>query len=298
MRVLIVGCGYVGLPLGAELVRLGHEVYGLRRSRGAEGELKAAGLKPLFADVSDAASLVGLPQEFDWVVNTVSSTRGGSEDYRRVYWEGTRNLVQWLSGGPLLKFVYTSSTGVYGQNDGSVVDEGSPTTPETETGRILVETEGLLRAAAQAGFPAVILRLAGIYGPGRGYYFKQFLAGEPIPPGAEGRILNMVHQEDVAGAIIAALERGRAGEVYNVVDNEPTTLLRFYQWMSQELGRPMPLAAPDVPVVSSKRGPSNKIVSSHRLKAGLGYHFRHPTFREGFAAEVAAVRRARQDRAG
>lgn len=294
MRVLIVGCGYVGLPLGAELVRMGHEVYGLRRSRGAEGELNAAGLKPLFADVSDPASLTVLPREFDWVVNSVASTRGGPEDYRKVYLEGTRNLIQWLSGSPLLKFVYTSSSGVYAQNDGSLVDETSPTLPETETGRVLVETEGLLRAAAQVGFPAIILRLAGIYGPGRGYYFKQFVAGEPIPPGAEGRILNMVHQEDVAGAIIAALERGRAGEVYNVVDDEPTTLLQFYQWMSQELGRPMPLAAAGATSVLSKRGPTNKVVSNGRLKAGLGYRFSYQTFREGFAAELAAVRRERQ----
>ncbi len=138
-----------------------------------------------------------------------------------MYLQGTRNLIEWLGAAPLKKFVYTSSTSVYGQNDGSVVKESSPTEPAAETGKILVETERVLLAAARkeiprpvdelctpespgkdgplttalspsegergntrppsdnprfvgTGFPAVILRLAGIYGPGRGYWFKQY----------------------------------------------------------------------------------------------------------------------------
>src|SRR6185503_7491488 len=96
MRVLIVGCGYVGLPLGAELVRQGHEVFGLRRTGSAEPELRANNITPLVADITQFAGLVKLPGPFDWVVNTVSSTKGGVEAYRQVYLEGTRNLVAWL----------------------------------------------------------------------------------------------------------------------------------------------------------------------------------------------------------
>ena len=129
MRVLIVGCGYVGLPLGAELVRLGHEVFGLRRSASAENELKAAGIKPLVADITRPDELARLPRDFDWVVNCVSSTGGDAEDYRQVYLQGTRNLIEWLSAAPPKKFVYTSSTSVYGQTDGSQVKETSPTEP-------------------------------------------------------------------------------------------------------------------------------------------------------------------------
>src|SRR5208282_363610 len=110
MRVLIVGCGYVGLPLGAELVRLGHEVSGLRRSASAQNELKPAGIKPLIADITQPDEPAGLPRDFDWVVHCVSSTGGNSEDYRRVYLQGTRNLIAWLATAPPKKFVYTSST--------------------------------------------------------------------------------------------------------------------------------------------------------------------------------------------
>ena len=89
MKCLIVGCGYVGLPLGAELVRLGHEVFGLRRSASAEGELKAAGIQPLIADITQPETLAKLPREFDWVVNCVASRGGSAEDYRQIYLEGT-----------------------------------------------------------------------------------------------------------------------------------------------------------------------------------------------------------------
>src|SRR3954447_13915152 len=97
MRVLIIGVGYVGLPLGAELVRRGHEVFGLRRTSGGKAELKAAGVKPLLADVTDPASLQRLPTEWDWVINTVSSNRGGLQDYDDVYLKGTRNVLAWLA---------------------------------------------------------------------------------------------------------------------------------------------------------------------------------------------------------
>src|SRR5512141_1911725 len=97
MRVLIVGCGYVGLPLGAALVRQGHEVSGLRRSREAAPTLLAAGIKPLVADISDSTQLARLPGPFDWVINLVASNHGGVEEYRQVYLQGSRNLVEWLT---------------------------------------------------------------------------------------------------------------------------------------------------------------------------------------------------------
>src|ERR1017187_407874 len=109
MRVLIVGCGYVGLPLGAELVRLGHEVFGLRQSASAESELKAAGIQPFFGDVTKPETLAKLPRELDWVVNCVAAG-GSAEDYRRVYLQGTYNLIEWLAPNPPKKFIYTSST--------------------------------------------------------------------------------------------------------------------------------------------------------------------------------------------
>jgi nucleoside-diphosphate-sugar epimerase len=290
MRVLIIGCGYVGLPLGAELVRQGHMVAGLRRTLINAEELTAVGIQPLAADITKHDQLNRLPADYDWVINCVSAGGGGAESYRATYLEGTRNLIEWLSRAQPQKFVYTSSTGVYGQNDGLPVDEGCPTEPESETGRILVATERLLLDAyQQLAFPAIPLRIAGIYGPGRGYWLKQFLSGEAKLEGDGGRWLNMIHRDDVVGGIIAALERGRPGEVYNLADDRPVTQLELFQWLAKKLGRPMPPAVAEAPS-ARKRGATNKQVLNRKLKSELGYRLKYPTFREGYAAEMIAAR--------
>ncbi len=293
MKCLIVGCGYVGLPLGAELVRLGHEVFGLRRSASAEKELKAADLKPLVADITKPGDLVRLPRDFDWVVNCVSSTGGDAEDYRQVYLQGTRNLVEWLSTTPPKKFVYTSSTSVYGQTDGSQVKESSPTEPVAETAKILLETEKLLLAAvADRKVPALILRVAGIYGPDRGHWFKQFLKNEARIEGDGLRFLNMIHRDDLIGCIIAALKNGRAGEIYNAVDDEPVSQANFFQWLAATVGKYPPPSVPENPVENRKRGVTNKRVLNRRLKMELGYQFKYPNFRKGYTAELLRLERA------
>ena len=223
----------------------------------------------------------------------MSASGGGAEEYREVYLQGTRNLVEWLGAAPK-KFVYTSSTSVYGQNDGSLVKETSPTEPAAETGKMLVETEQvLLTAARQQKFPAVIFRVAGIYGPGRGYWFRQYLKNEARIEGTGARILNMIHRDDVVGAIIAALKSGRPGEVYNAVDDEPVSQLNFFQWLSGPLGKELPPSLPEDTDAEHKRGVTNKKVSNRRLKMELGYQFKYPTFRQGYTAEIL-----RRDRAG
>lgn len=289
MRVLIVGCGYVGLPLGAELVRLGHEVSGLRRDPTAERELTNAGIRPLFADITDQATLEKLPRDFDWVVNCTACGGGGEEAYRQVYLDGNRNLIDWLAGSQLKKFVYTSSTSVYGQNDGSLVIESSQTDPVAPTAKVLVEAEKLLLAAAQKTFPAVILRVAGIYGPGRGHALKQFLSGEARIEGNGSRRFNMIHRTDVIGAIIAALTHGVPGEIYNAADNEPVTQLNFFSWLAAELNRPLPPAVPADAAASRKRGVTNKRVCNAKLRSELGYEFLFPDFRSGYIAEIARL---------
>jgi len=287
MRVLIVGCGYVGLPLGAELVRQGHEVFGLRRDASARVTLEAAGIRPLSADITNAGELARLPREFEWVVNCAASGGGTAEDYRRLYFDGTRNLLDWLQPSPPRKYVYTSSTSVYAQNDGSIVTEADPATPDTETGKVLRATENLLLAAvAEKQFPAVILRVAGIYGPERGFWLKQFLTNEAKLEDGGQRFLNMIHRDDVLGAIIAALKHGRAGSILNAVDDEPVSQLKFFEWLAARLGKPLPPADPEDRGEPRKRGATSKRVSNLQLKKELGYEFRYPTFRQGYEAEI------------
>ena len=286
MRVLIVGCGYVGLPLGAELAEQGHKVFGLRRSAVADAELKRARITPWHADISKPETLAALPANFDWVVNCAASGGGGADEYRQLYLNGNRNLVAWLAGS-VKKFIYTSSTGVYGQNDGSLVDETSSAHPTMDTAKVLVETEQLLLTAARENnFPAMVMRVAGIYGPGRGYLLKQFLNGDARIEGDGSRMMNMIHREDLIAAIIAGLERGQPGEIYNAADDEPVSQKDFFTWLAGVLKKELPPVIPANAEAGRKRGITNKRVSNRKLKTELNVQFRFPTFREGYAEEI------------
>ena len=308
MRALIVGCGYVGFSLGAELARRGHEVFGLRRSTSSDDALKAAGIVPLRGDITQPESLKQLPRDFDWVVNCVASGGGDAEEYRQLYLHGMRNLIEWLvpgsaglwpasssnnpaatrrQDGGAPRVIYTSSTGVYGQNDGSLVDETRSTEPATETASVLVQAEKVLLAAGvERQFPAIVLRAAGIYGPERGYLLKQFLRSEARIEGSGARILNMIHRDDLIGAIIAALERGRAGEIYNVVDDAPVSQLEFFKWLAAKLDKPLPPTAAEDSTTPRKRRLTNKRISNAKLKAELGFEFQHPDYRAGYSSEI------------
>ncbi len=283
MRVLIAGCGYVGCRVGAELSRLGHSVWGLRRTGSEDSTLRAAGIAPVHADLTRPETLADLDPDYDHVVHCVAASGGGVAEYERVYYEGTQNLVSWLRTAQLAKLVFTSSTSVYGQTDASWVDENSPTKPSAATAEVIVRTELLLRElAAKSNLPAVILRVAGIYGPGRCYWLDQVRTGAARRETAP-RYLNMIHRDDVAGAVLAALELGRPGLVYNVADDEPVEQRVLLEWIAGFLKQPAP-AESDVPGSSSKRGWSNKRISNRRLKAELRYRLIYPTFREGYAA--------------
>ena len=286
-------------------MRQGHQVCGLRRT--AADTIRAAGVTPLMGDITRLETLAGLPRDFDWVVNCAATGGGGLEDYRRLYLEGTRNLMKWLvppfsskdskpglrHAGGVPRYVYTSSTGVYGQNDGSLVDETSATEPASETAQVLVATEKLLLATArESNVAAMILRASGIYGPDRGYLLKQFLQGEASIEGAGSRMLNMIHRDDLIAVIIAALERGRPGEVYNVVDDEPVSQLDFFRWLATTLNKPMPPVLTEETDVPRKRGLTNKRISNRKLHAELGVELKFPDYRSGYASEIQRMGRA------
>lgn len=288
MRVLIVGCGYVGVALGKELVREGHEVFGVRRSAEKLDQLIAAGIQPLALDVSDRAALAPLPTNVDVVVNSIASSRGDESDYRRTYLESNRNLIDWLPSS-LRAFVYTSSTGVYAQNDASIVTEESPAEPDSPTSQVLIETEQLLLSTArERSAPTMILRCAGIYGPERGYWLRQFLAGEARIEANGERWLNMIHRDDMVRAIIAAFEHGKPGEIYNVVDDEPVQQRTVFNWLAERLKKPMPPVSTGA-ASPGRRAATNKRVSNQKLRLALRCELKYPTFREGYAAELARL---------
>lgn len=290
MRVLIIGCGYVGLPLGQHLAKGGHEVHGVRRSESGREELRRAGILPIIADVADPGRMGALGHGWDWVVNLVSSSKGGVGEYERVYVGGARLLLSHFRDAPPARYLHASSTSVYGQADGSWVDEASPAEPKAQTSQLLLQAESiLLQAGRDFSFPAIVARIAGIYGPGRGHLLKQFLQGEAMLHGEGSRWLNMIHLADLVAALAALLEHGAPGEIYNVADDEPTTERAFFEWLSARLSRPMPPTAPVEALAGRKRGQTSKRVANGKLKSATNLTLRHPTFREGYGAELLGL---------
>ncbi len=277
MRLLVAGCGYVGTALGKLLASDGHTVYGLRRNPAS----LPYPIRPVAADLSSMLAPETLPEELDFVFYTASA--GGSEDatYRALYVDGPRNLMGALSyqRTNIRRVFFTSSTGVYAQTKGEWVDETSPTEPETHTGRRLLEGE---RMVSEGPFPATVIRLAGIYGPGRTRSIGRAL-NTPLEDGPPV-YANRIHRDDCAGALRHLMLLPDPAALYLAADYEPADRRTVAGWLSARLGRPLPGASP--PGARHRR--TNKRCSNARLVAS-GYEFLYPTFREGFAGLLDEV---------
>lgn len=276
-RILIAGCGDVGCRLGRRLVDRGDTVWGLRR----HPERLPSGLLALAADLTDPGTLVDLPGDLDAVVYTAAADGTSDAAYRRTYVEGVDHLLTVLEGrsSPPRRFLFTSSTAVYGQSEGEWVDEGSPTEPRGFTGRRLLEGEERCRAGS---IPSVSLRLGGIYGPGRTRLLRQVASGEAVCPEGPPLYTNRIHSEDAAGALEHLLELPDPEPCFVGVDTEPADLCEVLRFLARRLGvEPPTMAARD----EVRRRGGNKRCSSRRLAAS-GYRFRFPTYREGYEALI------------
>lgn len=287
MRALILGCGYVGSALGQRLVDDHHEVIGVTRSPDSVRPLEQLGIVPRIADISSAAGArAACEGDADVVVFSVSS-RGG--DYQKTYVDGLRQTLAALRGQPPRLFIYTGSTSVYAQTDGGWVSEQSPAEPPNPNGRCLLQTERLLAgAAAGEKFAAVVLRLSGIYGPGRHAWLDRLRTGATSLLGVPDQWLNQIHRDDVVAAILHLIHREKitAGlRILNVSDNTPVLRRDYIGWVCEQLGRPIPGSAAAVetaPAHGRERAAANRRISNRALR-DLGWAPAYPSFREGLA---------------
>ena len=269
-RIIIAGCGFVGLATARLFHGAGWEVFGLTHSIESANALASEPFPAAPCDIADLAAVKSVAGKFgrepDAIIHCASSGRGGAAAYRGVYLDGARNLLDALAPK---RFLFTSSTSVYAQADGGSVTEESPADPPRETGRILRETEQLVLARG-----GIVARLAGIYGPGRSVLLRKFFSGEAVIEGDGRRFVNQVHRDDIATALHVLAERG-AAEIYNVCDNEPATQREIYEWLAARFAKPLPPTGPIDP--NRKRGWTNKRVSNARLRA-LGWSPKYGSF--------------------
>jgi len=269
-RVLIAGCGYVGSAAAKLFAQADWEVSGWTRTQGSSKRAIADATSIRAVDITDVDTVRRNCFEADLVVHCASA---GSDSYRRVYRDGAANLVDCF---PNARIIFTSSTSVYGQRDGSWVTEESITEPLSENAKILLEAENLVLA-----HKGIILRVAGIYGPGRSFFLRSVI--ERTAPSGD-RIVNQVHRDDVASAIFFLAQRDdiTGPQIFNVIDNVPTSRSEILSWLATRLNLPAPSLSG---AIESKRGNSNKRVSNAKLRA-LGWAPRFPSYIEGFDFSV------------
>lgn len=301
MKVLIAGCGYVGTALGAELVKAGHEVWGLRRDLDAARALGKDGIRPVVANLLRMDTLKNLPGA-DTVVLCQAPSRKNDE-YRETYFEATKNLLDAVrtplegaqgrtQGPPLRRILLISSTSVYSVTDGSWVNEATDPTSGShadiesrENAKTLLSQERLILSS---GHPAVVLRLAGIYGPGRNRV-RSILEGR-VQPVLSDVYMNRIHLTDIVRGIRLLLDKGPSGEIYLGADDAPSTRREFYTWVFEKLSMTIP------PSPEPGRGDplgrpyatSNKRCSNGKIKE-LGLRFRYPSYREGYQPLIEEV---------
>ncbi|PAU61365.1 NAD(P)-dependent oxidoreductase [Pseudomonas sp. PIC25] len=274
--VLIAGCGDVGSRLGEALAVDGWRVYGVRRNVAAlprsilpvAGDLQAPQTPP---DWPDGA--------LDYLVYSAAASQHDEAGYRATYVDGLRHVLAWLAqrGQRPRRLLFVSSSGVYAQQGGEWVDEASPAEAESYSGRVMREAE---RIALTCGIPATVVRLTGIYGPGREWLLNQVRQGYRVasePP----LFANRIHRDDAAGLLAFLLRADAAGtalaDCYLGVDDTPAPLQEVVAWLRERLGVTGWAEEATVRRAGSKR------CSNARARA-LGWMPRYPSYREGYAA--------------
>ena len=274
--LLIAGCGDVGGRLGQQLNAVGWTVYGLRRSVSQLPE----GIRPVAGDLHNDACPAAWPTEsLDYLVYCAAATEHDEAGYRAAYVDGLRHVLGWLAqhGQQPKRVLFVSSSGVYGQQHGDWVDETSPAEAENYSGRIMREAEQL---ALHSALPASVVRLTGLYGPGRQWLLNQVRQGYRVAsePPLYG---NRIHVDDAAGLLAFLLQADASGvaleDCYIGVDDEPAPLHEVVAWLREQLHVSHWSEGSTVRRAGSKR------CSNARARA-LGWTPQYPTFREGYRA--------------
>ncbi len=280
--ILLVGCGDIGSHLGVTLAAAGHHCFGLKRNANS---LPAA-ITPIRADVTDADSLRHLPPALDYLVYSVAASGFDADTYHKVYVEGLANTLQALTQQAITprRILFVSSTATYHQRDGEWVDETSATEPSSFSGQSMLAAEKRLTDSA---FTGTSVRFSGIYGPGRErllQWVRQGVFCSSTPP----HYSNRIHRDDCVGVLQHLIEQDLAGQplanLYIASDPTPSPFHEVLGWLRSALQIRTPLQSDDL---AKRIRTGSKRCNSQRLQDS-GYHFRYPSYREGFRERIQA----------
>jgi len=281
MNVLIAGCGDVGNALAALLLKNGHLVYGLKRDTSTLPKEVLA----IKADLTNPDTLTGLPENIDTLVFMPTPGKRDQAAYEAIFHDGWRNLWNALKQ-PSARTILVSSTAVYGQSDGSIVNEETAAEPSRFNGKALLQME---RLAADCTGSLVVARVSGIYGPGREGMIRlatsKGLEVQKSPP----VFTNRIHRDDVAAALMHLMLLDEPQDLYLVSDDLPVAKYDVLAWIAASLGNAVPKG------LVSGQGSGGKRVSNKRLR-GSGFRLKFPDYRSGYGSILKLNQRHEQTR--
>lgn len=274
-RALVVGSGYLGARVVRLLVRAGFETTGTARSDAGLARTKEAGGDALRLDLGNANDWRQVAAPFRTVVYAVAPGRGG--DPELAWREGPRRLLEALASSPPGRIVFVSSTGVIAVRDGSTVHESAPATSMEHSHAEIRRGEESILQGPPGGPPGIVVRLGGLYGPGRSPLEWIRRAEFRARLGAGGdAFLNWIHIEDAAAVVASAALRGRPGAVYLATDGHPVPRREFWT-------RAAELAGVEPPQFSGGDGDLGKRCDPRRTLAELAVDLRFD-WREGLSS--------------
>ena len=273
MNVAIVGCGYVGTAVARHWHQDNqHHITATTTTKERLSELEQVAQRVIVIKGDDETGLKSVVQDQDLILLSVAPTRSlDGNSYEQTYLRTAQNIVKALQQAPTVKqLIYTGSYSVYGDKNGAWVDEESPLTPANQNGEILAETEQVLMAASSEDLKVCILRLGGIYGPGRELTKIFSRAFGTTRPGTGEDFTNWIHLNDIVGAVDFAASEKLQG-IYNLVNKEPQSSRDLLDRLSEQYDLPKVIWNPSEQQVR----PYNTRVSNQKLEAA-GYKFIHP----------------------
>ncbi len=270
--ILIVGAGYAGGEIARHFQSKKQKVTALVRNPSHVENFQKDGISSIVADLTQPETLEKIPPAH-FIVLCPAPDQHDAESYRKLYIEGIGNFLRSRKKQPRpFLVVYLSSTSVWREQQGGWVDESMAPDANHEKGKILIEAE---TQVLSSGLPSVIFRLGGIYGPGRNRL--QAIRDKAWPQPAPDAYMNLIHRDDIVGAMQVIFNKAEAGTVYLGVDDEPCLRSDFYRWISSRLGVSGFEKNITGGVVGGKRCRNN------RLKE-LGFQFAYPTVKKGYEA--------------
>ena len=282
IRLLIAGYGDLGMRVAHRVLQdPTNHVWGLRRTRPDDLD-KMLGFSWFQADLSNPESMKNLPAGITHILFSAAPNVRTESDYRAVYFDGLRNVVQSAYSSALKRVLFISSTAVYGENGDEWVNEETPVNPKNFNGRVLLEAEQWLSSfGREHALTTLNLRLSGIYGPGRMALLEKLKLGQVGAPPSGAHWSNRIHVDDAAAAIVHLMGFEHPQSTYLITDSTPLPMRTLYGALAQQVGGPIPSISESPAFVGSKR------LSNAKLRE-TGFVFQWPDSRDGYRDIIQA----------